>query len=291
MSAEPPRIFTLPLFPLGSVLFPQFPLQLHIFEERYKVMINQCIENDAPFGVILIREGREVGKPASPHDVGCVARILGVERLRDGRMNLLAVCERRFRVLDYMEAEHPYLIGRVEDLDDLPEKSDVSDLTSALTEVFVRYLTLLAQRANLFMPELELPDDPKTLAFCVASVAMLSPMRQQELLEMTDTRARLEDELRLLREQIQELEADSDSNSDSKFESIAAQIAGQDEDDVDVDAMGKENKKQDKKQDRERERERDILKDDDEDGPQVLVAYPLDLQSRRWKEYQHGMRH
>ena len=207
MSVEPPRIYTLPLFPLGSVLFPQFPLQLHIFEERYKAMINKCIENDMPFGVILIREGQEVGAPASPHDVGCVARILGVERLTDGRMNLLAVCEERFRVLDYMEADLPYLLGRVEEMDDAPTQSDVSALTSDLSDLFAHYLRLLAERAHIPMPEVDLPDDPKILAFCVASVAMLDPLDKQALLEMTDTRARLQDEVRLLREQITELES------------------------------------------------------------------------------------
>lgn len=257
MSVEPPRIFTLPLFPLGSVLFPQFPLQLHIFEERYKVMINACIENEMPFGVILIREGREVGEPASPHDVGCVARILGVERLEDGRMNLLAVCEQRFRVLDYMEADMPYLIGRVEELDDQPVQSDVSTLISALSELFVRYLSLLAARAQVPMPEVDLPDDPQTLAFCVASVAMLQPLDKQQLLEMTDTRARLQDELRLLREQVIELESAEALEIDEPTDTVND---GADE------------------------------TVEDSEFPHILIARPVDLQSSRWKKYIHELR-
>ena len=242
MSAAPPKIYTLPLFPLHSVLFPQFPLQLHIFEERYKAMIGACIENETPFGVVLIREGQEVGAPASPHDVGCMARILGVERLEDGRMNLLAVCEQRFRVLDYMEADLPYLIGKVEEMDDAPETADVSALTSNVSELFARYLYLLAARAHVPMPDVELPDDPKTLAFCVASVAMLDAQEKQHLLEMTDTRARLEDEVRLLHEQIAALEAAEDVEEEAE-------------------------------------------EAEDVSEGRVLIARPLDLESRKWQKY------
>lgn len=207
---EPPRLYTLPLFPLNSVQFPQFPLQLHIFEERYKAMINACIDNDAPFGVVLIREGSEVGAPATPHNVGCVARILEVEKLRDGRMNLLAVCEERFRVLDYMEADLPYLIGRVEAWEDSNVgEGDLSELIADVSSLFADYLALLAAHAHLPMPDVDLPNDPQTLAFCVASVAMLPLPLKQHLLEMTDTRARLQEELRLLREQIAELKTET----------------------------------------------------------------------------------
>jgi Lon protease-like protein len=63
------------LFPLQTVLFPGMRMPLHIFEERYKLMIRECIEQDAPFGVLLIRDGAEVGAGAVPHNVGTTARI------------------------------------------------------------------------------------------------------------------------------------------------------------------------------------------------------------------------
>src|SRR5579871_4178036 len=113
MSAETPHsIYTLPLFPLNFVLFPEFTVQLHVFEERYKAMISSCIERNAPFGVILIREGEEVGAPAIPHDVGCTARILAVKREDDGRMHLLAIGGERFRLLEAMLTDQSYLIAR-----------------------------------------------------------------------------------------------------------------------------------------------------------------------------------
>ncbi len=206
---QSPPIFTLPLFPLHCVLFPHLPLHLHIFEERYKAMINGCIERSAPFGVVLIREGEETGEPAQPYDVGCIAQILGVERLEDGRMNLLAAGERRFRLLEYTEADLPYLIGRVEELTDVPTpQEDAALLTAELSAMFVRYLSLLASQVGEPMPEIELPDDPTILSFCVAAVAMLPPLEKQRLLEMTATCERIEAELTWLREQIHELQTE-----------------------------------------------------------------------------------
>jgi Lon protease-like protein len=209
MSADnPPRIYTLPLFPLHSVLFPHFLLQLHIFEERYQVMIHGCIERNSPFGVILIRAGEEVGAPAIPYTIGCVTRIVGVQELGDGRMNLLAAGERRFRLLETMEADLPYLLGRVEELEDQPDaEADLSELTDELKAEFLRYLALLATRIGEAAPEVELPDDAELLTFCVASIAMMPVLDKQSLLEMVDTRERLETELLWLREQGSALEA------------------------------------------------------------------------------------
>ena len=208
MSAQnPPRIYTLPLFPLHSVLFPHSLLQLHIFEERYKVMIDGCIERNSPFGVILIREGEEVGEPARPFEVGCVTHIVGVQKLENGRTNLFAAGESRFRLLEYREADLPYLVGLVEELED--EAADMEELraqTDGLNAEFMRYLQLLAAHVDEPLPEVELPDDPKLLTYCVASVAMIPALDKQYLLEMTNTRLRLETERQWLQEQIAALE-------------------------------------------------------------------------------------
>jgi len=81
-----PRLIA--LFPLGLVLFPGAVIPLHIFEERYKLMINRCLESDGVFGVVLIRQGWEVGPAAEPYDVGTFARIVKTERLDGGKLNL-----------------------------------------------------------------------------------------------------------------------------------------------------------------------------------------------------------
>ncbi|MCI0849057.1 MAG: LON peptidase substrate-binding domain-containing protein, partial [Chloroflexi bacterium] len=92
---SPDGLTTLPLFPLNLVLFPGMDLPLHIFEQRYRDMIGECLDKDAPFGVVLIKEGVEVGDPADPERIGTSTRILSSEILDQGRMNILTRGERR----------------------------------------------------------------------------------------------------------------------------------------------------------------------------------------------------
>src|SRR5438445_13035426 len=88
----------LPLFPLNVVLFPHMPLPLHVFEPRYRQMIGDCLEEGHSFGVVAIEEGSESG-PATPYDVGTLAKIVRIDRLDDGRMNLLVMGAARFDVM------------------------------------------------------------------------------------------------------------------------------------------------------------------------------------------------
>ena len=208
MLTEPSHsIYNLALFPLRLVLFPQFPLHLQVFEDRYIAMVSECIERNQPFGVVLIAHGEEVGTPAVPHDVGCVARILAVEKLDGGRMNLWAVGERRFRLLEYAEAELPYLVGRCETLDDLEWPAiDRGEPVRELHSLFARYLKLLAECSGVALPPLGLPDDPTALGFCIAAAAQLPLAEKQRLLAMTDARLRLKSEKRILQHQIKKLE-------------------------------------------------------------------------------------
>lgn len=97
MSALPQRVA---LFPLHTVLFPGGVLPLRVFEQRYVRMTTACMRNDEPFGVCLIRDGAEVGAPALPHGVGCLARIVQWDMPQLGMLNLLVRGERRFRAID-----------------------------------------------------------------------------------------------------------------------------------------------------------------------------------------------
>ena len=81
----------IPLFPLQVVVFPRTPLPLHIFEDRYRLMIRQCLAEDLPFGVVLIKRGQEVGDDAEPYTVGTVARIIESTHLNNGAMNIVTV--------------------------------------------------------------------------------------------------------------------------------------------------------------------------------------------------------
>ena len=192
----------LPLFPLNTVLFPSMVLPLHIFEERYKLMINTCLAQDKPFGVVLIYSGTEVGGSAIPHPVGTVARIASWEWLPDGRMNILTAGERRFRIVEYANSEQPYLVGSVEYWDDEPvEFSGLSKLVGDVSHNFVDYLTLIMSLADQPLPvsQLQMPADPSMLSYHVASNLQIDVNEKQDLLEEPSAVARLQRELALLR--------------------------------------------------------------------------------------------
>lgn len=213
MSTSDSDTYLLPLFPLETILFPDCLLQLHVFEERYKTMINRCIEESTPFGVVLIREGTEVGPPALPFDVGCKARIVAVKRLDEGRIHLLAVGEERFRIVDYLKTDLPYQIGRVVALEDEPAECGIdgtsTDTTDAqaLSGLFQQYLSLLEESASVEIPAIDLPDEPTPLSFFVASVLQLDAIEKQRLIETTDVCARMRWEIAAIHEQIEELKA------------------------------------------------------------------------------------
>jgi Lon protease-like protein len=192
----------LPLFPLNTVLFPSMVLPLHIFEERYKLMINTCLAQDKPFGVVLIYSGTEVGVSAIPHPIGTVAQIANWEWLPDGRMNILTVGERRFRIVEYADEELPYLVGSIEYWDDQPvDYPDQPGLIDDVSHSFIDYLTLIMTLADQPLPvsQLQLPADPATLSNHVASNLQIDMNEKQELLEEPSAIARLQRELTLLR--------------------------------------------------------------------------------------------
>ena len=136
----------IPLFPLRSVLCPGIALPLHIFEDRYRLMVGRCIEAGDSFGVVLIREGREVGPVAGQvASVGTTAAIRQAGRYPDGRLDIVTVGQRRFRIQDLDASSEPYLVGHVSYLKE-PLGGD-DDATAGLArrvgERFLRYLELL----------------------------------------------------------------------------------------------------------------------------------------------------
>ena len=135
----------LPLFPLHTVLCPGVALPLHIFEPRYRAMVARCLEQGSPFGIVLIRDGREIGGgPTSIATVGTIAEIREAGKFSDGRYELLVVGTRRFRIESVTVGREPYLIGDIEEIDDPVGDPEVArDLTDRVTQRFVRYLSLL----------------------------------------------------------------------------------------------------------------------------------------------------
>lgn len=177
----------LPLFPLNTVLFPGMPIKLHIFEERYKLMINECIDQQKPFGVVLIDTGEEaLGALAHPHMIGTTAYITQVQRLPFGRMNILAIGKDRFRI-NSLSDERSFLVGQV-DLIPLV-MDDAAELKRAerhLRPLLNRYLSALSEAGYQF-DEANLPEDAMALAYLAAVVLQADNAAKQQLLESVNT--------------------------------------------------------------------------------------------------------
>ncbi len=176
------------LFPLHTVLFPGMPLPLHIFEARYRLMIQRCLEEDQPFGVVLIRQGLEaLGPLALPHGVGTTARIVQVEKLKEGRMNIFTVGEERFRIRS-LRHDEPYLTAAVEMLPmDLPATLSVIRGTHDLQPWISDYLRLLRslgdEELRLQLDLIELPVDPLRVLYAAAWLLQVPLSEKQPLLE------------------------------------------------------------------------------------------------------------
>lgn len=178
----------LPLFPLNLVLYPQMKLPLHIFEERYKHMVARCLENDEPFGVVLIRSGGEVGDEAEPYLIGTTARIHMVEQLDGGRLNLLVEGEERFRIRRLDTESHLYMLGTVEPVEELPLPASAlaRRLLKHAQQSFRDYLELLFAVHNVKV-KVQFPKDAAILSFAMAMAVEGTPLQKQHYLEITDT--------------------------------------------------------------------------------------------------------
>lgn len=174
----------IPLFPLNTVLFPGTPIHLHIFEPRYITMVNWCVEQRQPFGVVLIREGREaLGPLAEPHHIGSTAQIAQLEQLEDGRMNVVALGHERFRLLEMDRESKPYLLGRIQPYPiDNPDPVGTERRTRFLRRQFDRFVELLMESGNQRLDFDQLPEDGATFGYLAAAVLQISPLQKQELL-------------------------------------------------------------------------------------------------------------
>jgi uncharacterized protein len=183
-------VMDLPLFPLNSVLFPGMPLRLHIFEGRYKEMINECIENESPFGVVLIDEGQqELSSLARPHLIGTTAQISQVQRLPFGRMNITAVGRDRFKINSLDTDSRSFLIGQVEMLPFEDKVTDgVAKASVKLRGLVEQYLLALSEAGQLQIDTSQIPHDTLSLAYLAAMILQDDIGSKQHLLEANDTK-------------------------------------------------------------------------------------------------------
>ena len=194
------RARTMPMFPLGRVLFPHEALPLHVFEPRYREMVDACLAGDGEFGVVLIERGSEVGGGDARFSVGTVARIVEAGRLPDGRYLLATIGTRRLRVRRWL-SEDPYPRAEVALLDDVGAPGAVDDDLAELERELRRVSALAAELGQPAAVGVTLSDDAVRASFEAAAAAPLGPLDAQRLLELDDTSARLADLRELLADQ------------------------------------------------------------------------------------------
>jgi Lon protease-like protein len=197
-------MYEIPLFPLNTVLFPYTPLRLFIFEERYKRMIQNCLEKDEAFGVVLIRRGAEaMGPLAEPYPIGTSAKISEVQRLKDGRMNIIANGQERFRILSLDKEALPYLVGQVAPY---PLRADdparLTDAGNRLRYWVHRYLRLLEQAGNTQLDLNQIPQDAVRLAYMAASLVQIPTQQKQQLLTISESGTLLEEVRAIYRREV-----------------------------------------------------------------------------------------
>ncbi len=231
----------IPLFPLHTVLCPGIVLPLHVFEERYRAMTQHCLETGEPFGVVLIRDGREVGthQVATLAGVGAFAEIREAGRYPDGRFDLLAAATGRFVIEDVDAQREPYLVATVSPLvDEVGDEPRAERLAAAAIRRFVRYLDLMRARdgettevldirVEIDAPDdpgpptgdpetvvtssddepptradLTIPDDPTVLSYLLSGIVQVELPRRQQLLEAATTVERLESLVELLEREV-----------------------------------------------------------------------------------------
>lgn len=182
----------LPMFPLGTVLFPHMMLPLHIFEPRYRALIHDVLESDREFGVTLISRGHEVGGGDLRTDVGTVAKVVQAEEMDDGRWLAISVGARRFRVERWLP-DAPYPIAEVVDLPDDHVDTQVMARVERLVPRLRRLLAMQTELGDDGVPStFDLADDPEVACWQAAVMAPLNPFDAQRVLTTDRCTDRLE---------------------------------------------------------------------------------------------------
>lgn len=183
----------LPLFPLPMVLFPGVPLPLHIFEPRYRQMLDDIRATNNLFGLSYVEDSSENEVPPVGH-VGCVAEVTETQTMPDGRSNILTVGVIRYRIEEYVERGDQYLVARVSFFEDEPEDNEAlsgsaQEVAGLFTRIARSVRKINDERANL--PDIS-DTEPQRLSFLVAAAVELDMNAKQSLLELRSTGARLD---------------------------------------------------------------------------------------------------
>lgn len=192
----------IPLFPLQTVLLPEFPLLLHIFEERYKLLVDYCIANESEFGVVFAN-GNRIQK------IGCTAKIIQVyNKYEDGKMDILTIGQNRFKILNISE-EDLYINAEVEYFDDEQDENETKELLS-LSQTGLEILQSLGKlKINNELIKYISQINLKVISFVISSIGGFTNDEKQKFLEMTSTSERLEKAVEILDEYYQKINSTS----------------------------------------------------------------------------------
>jgi Lon protease-like protein len=173
---------TLPMFPLGTVLFPSMLLPLRVFEPRYQELTRACLEGDGRFGVVMIERGSEVGGGDVRSSVGCTASIVQAHELPDGQWRLLAMGTKRIRVEEWLP-DSPFPVARVSTWCDESTDADIAELTERLEQRFRTAVALAGELDEWSVPAtMELDTDPVIGLYQMCAASPLGPFDRQRLL-------------------------------------------------------------------------------------------------------------
>lgn len=212
------RLEEIPLFPLKAVLLPYQTLPIQAFEPRYQAMIAECLRLDQSFGVVLIREGEEVGdENVEPYLVGTSARIINHVSRPDGTLDLVVLGERRFRVRR-LDRTKEYLSGFAEPIVEMEwvGNSQNRALLARAQEAFETHLRNMFGRQDVNIT-VQFPDDPVALSFAMAGFVTLELREKQRLLEITDTVERFSELIPILENQILEYAIEGKPSAAEEF--------------------------------------------------------------------------
>lgn len=178
----------IPIFPLHSVLFPEGPLPLKIFEPRYTDMISQCLKSNTDFGICLIREGEEVGSVASTHEVGTLAKIIDWHMRQDGILGVVVQGQKRFRIVDHSVSKNQLLYADVEFIENETQTkvpSEYFQLIDLLQSQLVDSSAPYDNKENNF-------SDATWVGFRLAELLPLRLSQKQYFLQLNEPLLRLE---------------------------------------------------------------------------------------------------
>ena len=194
----------IPIFPLPLVMFPHVIIPLHIFEERYRLMINNCIEAAETFGIVFIPAGNSEDE-TTIRRVGVTAKVVQFDRLDDGRLNIMVAGEKRFQVRRFT-GNSPFWKAEVEYFEDDQETGDeLQESYEETVRLYREASKLAAKLRGVELDEIRISESPELMSYMVSYVLGVEPEPKQELLEMTSTTGRLKSLAVYLEDTVQRL--------------------------------------------------------------------------------------